>query len=333
MTPIIARRPLLRAGAGALVAGLARPALAAPALPATITLDWRISGYHTPFFVGLDRGIFAREGLELKVNFGTGSRNTVLAVASNNTTFGLADASVLPAAALQGATVKMFCGYLLTTSFGVMFKRASGIQKPKDLEGRSYGDSPGSATYGLWPAFAKRSGIDISKVKLVNVSPAAMNSAFIDGQFDATYTAMNGSFITLSHRGNDLAAFDYADYDLGLMSLGMIATDATLANKDLVRRFVAAWRASLAETIADPARAAAVTRTANPDAAPADELIEMMADTFKKRIVSKATAGQPVGWMAPEDWAFTARMMAEYGGLRDRVVPESLYTNDFVATA
>jgi NitT/TauT family transport system substrate-binding protein len=337
----ITRRTLLHvAGTGLGVAGMGmsgfglRPSRAADKAldKATVTLDWHVSGYHAPFFIGLDQGIFQKHGIDLTVNPGNGSKNTILAVAAGNSTFGFADASVLPAAALQGAEVKMFCSYMATTPFGVMFKKDAGITKPKDLEGKAYGDFPASATYALFPVFAKHAGLDPAKVQVVNISPAAQASALLDGQFAATFTALNDSFVTLKHKGADLGSFAYADYGFNLPSMGLSANTETLKNTDLVKRFTKAWLESVAAAKADPAKAAAATKQANAQAPDIDVQMDMMADTFSKRLTNKRTRGKPAGWMDEADWTDLVNVLAEAGTIKDKPAVATLFTNAYLPT-
>jgi NitT/TauT family transport system substrate-binding protein len=329
------RRDLLQLiGAGALSAGLPAPMAraAVKALDkATITLDWRVTGYHAPFFVGLDQGLFAKHGIDLTVNPGNGSRNTIVAVAANNTNFGMADATALPAGILQGAAVKMFTVYQATTPFGVMFKRDSGIAKPTDLEGKSYGDFPGSATYALFPAFAKKAGVDIAKVKIVNISPAAQFSALLDGQVSATFTALNDSYVTLTHRGTALGHFGYAEAGLSFFSQGLIASAETLKNADLVKRFAKGFAESVAAMKADPAKAAAATKRLAPQSPDVAVQIDMIKDTVANRLTNAGNAGKPSGWMAPADWTNLVDLLHQYGSLKEKVAIDRLYTNDFIA--
>jgi NitT/TauT family transport system substrate-binding protein len=321
-------------GAGAATAGFGATAAraAGKALDqANITLDWRVTGYHTPFYVGLDQGIFQKHGIDLTVNPGNGSRNTILAVAANNAMFGFADATALPAAILQGADVKMFFSYMATTPFGIMFKTESGITQPKDLEGKAYGDFPGSATYALFPAFAKKAGIDVSKVQIVNVSPASYFSALLDGQVAATFTAVNDSFVTLTHKGNKLGNFSYSEQGLNVLSQGLIASVDTLKNADLVRRFARGFAESIAAAKADPANAAAVTKRMVPDAPDPDIQIDMMKDTFAKRLTNARNAGKTSGWMAEADWTDMVELLTQYGAVKEKVAAHRLYTNDYLS--
>ena len=332
MTRTPTRRHALRLiGAGAIAAGFSVSAARAAADKANITLDWHVTGYHAPFFVGLDQGIFQRHGIDLTVNPGNGSRNSILAVAANNAMFGFADSTALPAAVLQGAEVKMFCVYMATTPFGIMFKEDSGIAKPKDLEGKSYGDFPGSATYALFPAFCRKAGVDVAKVQIVNVSPATYLSALLDGQIQATFTAVNDSFVTMTHKGNKLANFSYSQEGLHLMSQGLIASADTLKNADLVKRFAKAFNQSVAAAKADPARAAAATKRMVPEAPDPDVMIDMMKDTFANRLTSARNKGKAPGWMAEADWIDQIDLLAQYGAIREKVAVDRLYTNDYLS--
>jgi len=325
------RRQILQLiGAGA-AASMIGPRRARAADKVNITLDWRVTGYHAPFYVGLDQGIFEKHGIDLTVNPGNGSRNTILAVAANNIMFGFADATALPAAILQGADVRMFCVYMATTPFGIMFKADSGIKRPKDLEGKSYGDFPASATYALFPAFAKKAGIDVSKVKIVNINPASQASALLEGQIQATYTAVNDSFVALSHKGNKLANFSYAAEGLNLLSQGLVASNDTLKNKDLVKRFAAAFNASVAAAKADIPKAAETTKRLVAAAPDADVMVDMLKDTFAHRLTNPRNAGKAGGWMAEADWADLVDLLHEYGSLKEKVATDKLFTNDFLA--
>jgi NitT/TauT family transport system substrate-binding protein len=48
---------------------------------------------------------------------------------------------------------------------------------------------------------------------------------------------------------------------------------------------------------------------------------------------SKATAGKPVGYLAPEDWTQTLSLMKQYMGLETNMNADAFYTNQFVPNA
>src|SRR6266702_1563330 len=69
-------------------------------------LNWYLGGLHVPFYYGKDRGFYKAEGIDLTINEGRGSANTVQVVAAGSDTFGLADSSSVILTASQGADVK-----------------------------------------------------------------------------------------------------------------------------------------------------------------------------------------------------------------------------------
>jgi len=69
-------------------------------------LNWYLGGLHVPFYYGKERGYYAAEGIDLTINEGRGSANTVQVVAAGSDTFGLADSSSVISTAARGADVK-----------------------------------------------------------------------------------------------------------------------------------------------------------------------------------------------------------------------------------
>ena len=87
----ISRRHFLGAAAGL---AFARPALAqtsAPIKGVRFALDWALEGQQSPFVLAADGGYFERAGVEVKVDRGYGSGDTVTKIASGAYDIGFAD--------------------------------------------------------------------------------------------------------------------------------------------------------------------------------------------------------------------------------------------------
>jgi len=50
----------------------------------SLRMDWVISGYHTPYFVGIKKGYYKGEGLDVTVEPGNGSGNVAQAIGNGN---------------------------------------------------------------------------------------------------------------------------------------------------------------------------------------------------------------------------------------------------------
>ena len=75
----------------------------------SLRLNWYFGGLHVPFYYGKEKGFYKAEGIDLTINEGRGSGNTVQVVAAGSDTFGLADSSSVIATAAKGADVKSVC--------------------------------------------------------------------------------------------------------------------------------------------------------------------------------------------------------------------------------
>ena len=159
---------LALAAAFAVVAG---PASAQEAV--SLRLNWYLGGLHGPYYYGVDRGFFKAEGIDLTINEGRGSANTVQVVGAGSDTFGMADSSSVVSAIAKGVEIKSVKSLLNSTGFAVVSLASTGIKTPKDLEGKSLAVSPGDPLGQLFRALAAHNNLDMSKIRFVQVDPAA----------------------------------------------------------------------------------------------------------------------------------------------------------------
>src|SRR5215212_8537559 len=97
----------------------------------SLRLNWYLGGLHVPFYYGKERGFFKDESIDLTINEGRGSANTVQVVAAGSDTFGLADSSSVVLTASKGADVKSVMSLLNSTGFAVVSMASAGIRTPK----------------------------------------------------------------------------------------------------------------------------------------------------------------------------------------------------------
>jgi len=141
-------------------------ATAKPLRPFTFILDFLPYGEYTPYFTALEKGWYKEEGLDVKILRGAGSGDTVKRIAAGQGDAGSADFSpVVAARANEDTKVKSIAVYFRETWLSIFVRTDSGINSPKDLEGKTISTTPGNAHHVLWPLYAQLAGLNGDSVK------------------------------------------------------------------------------------------------------------------------------------------------------------------------
>jgi NitT/TauT family transport system substrate-binding protein len=199
------------------------------------TLGWKTQGSDAAFFFAKDNGFFKEEGLNVVIDQGEGSGATVTRIMSGayDAGFGDINAIIQNAAARTDAPVMVYMMWN-RPPFAIVTKATSGINTPKDLEGRTVGGALGTPTTRMFPVFAKKNGIDVAKVKMQNMAPNLQEPMLIRDQIDAAMVFNITSYFNLvlnrQDPDKDYKWFSFGDYGLDLYSNGMMVSRKLLAS-------------------------------------------------------------------------------------------------------
>ncbi|MBD5785414.1 ABC transporter substrate-binding protein [Cellulosimicrobium terreum] len=225
----------------------------------TVTLNWVPYGEHAPFYYGVEQGIFEDEGIDLTIQPGNGSGNTVQQVAQNNTDFGWADTPPLANAISAGMPVRSVGVFLQTGPSSVEFFADQGISEPADLVGKTVGGTPGDAMYGTFPAWLEINGVDPADVTVVNVDAAGKIAALIEGKVDAIQGFYHDQAPTIENQTDrEVSALPFAEFGMNLLGTGLVANEKLIADDpELVEAMVRATSRSFLEASEDQEAAVA----------------------------------------------------------------------------
>ena len=307
---------------------LAASSLSAAQDKVSLRLNWYLGGLHVPFYYGKDKGYYSAEGIDLTINEGRGSANTVQVVAAGSDTFGLGDSSSVILTASKGADVKSVMSLLNTTGYSVVSLAEANIKTPKDLEGKKVAVTPGDPLGQLLQALCKANGVDCSKISMVQVDPAAKVVTVLEKKADALLGGVDDQYFLIKYKGANPAAMRYADFGGNIVGMTIFTSGETLKkNPDLVKRFVRATVKSWEEAKKNPGAAVDAALKVKPDLNRQSTLDQLMVDI--DLLDSKNSKGR-IGWGAQADWDQTLALLRNYRDLQTDKTWTTFHTNEFL---
>jgi NitT/TauT family transport system substrate-binding protein len=294
----------------------------------SLRLNWYLGGLHVPFYYGVDRGFYRQEGINLTINEGRGSANTVQVVGAGTDTFGLADSSSIINLISKGGEIKSVMNILSSTGFSVVSAASAGIRTPKDIEGKTLAVSPGDPIRGLLEAVAAHNKVDISKVRFVQVDPAAKVVTVLEKRADGLLGGADDQFFLLKYRGVEPHALRFADHGANIVGMAIFTGNNTIkSNPDLVRRFIRATKRAWEEARKNPDAAVDVAMKVKPDLNRQSTKDQMLVDF---ELMDSVNVKGQIGFGHEKDWSQTIDLLKRYRGLETQLNWTAFHTNEFL---
>jgi NitT/TauT family transport system substrate-binding protein len=300
-----------------LAAGLlglaASPALAQD--KASLRLNWVLIGQHPAYYLGVERGYYRDEGIDLTINEGRGSGAAVQLVANGEDTFGLADTGAVIAGRAKGAPVKVVMSLFRTSNLSVTCAADANVRKLEDLYGKKIAVTAGDALHQMWPGLVGANGLDEKKITLVFMDPAAKPVSVLQGRTECLLGGIDDQAVTIESQGRKVNVIRFADNKFNTLTVGAFTNDKVIAEKpDLVRRFVKATERSWKAAMAEPDAAIKAAAKAKPGINEA--VLRAQMDASFKLIPPPDGAQMAFGVAPASYWDQTLSILTQYQGLK-----------------
>jgi len=277
-----------------------------------------------PWYVAVERGYFAAEGMELAFDY-SWETDGVRLVGAGELPFAIASGDQVIMARSQGIPVVTVASWWQRFPVAVVALEEIGIRTPADLKGRRVGiPETFGASYIGWRALLSAAGLKETDASLEVIGYTQVAS-LMEGRVDAAVVYANNEPVQLTRLGYRVVLIPVADY-APLVSNGLITNERMIRERpEEVRRFVRAFLRGLQDALNDPNAAFEVCR----------KYVEGLdQNEAVQRAVLEATLpywrGEPLGWSDPAAWQATAQAMREAGLLSGPVDVEKAFTNEFL---
>ena len=312
----------------ALAAGAILPASAADKL--SVRLDFSPWGVQAAMHLAQSKGWFKDAGLDVDIQDGRGSGNTIQLVNAGQADVGQVQVGLVGSARAKGATIKSIATFQRRTDLCILVDKDAPINKVADLRGKTVVVFAASPWAPFIDVYLKTGGLTRDDLKVDVVDPAALWGTYFAKRADGLMSTV-GSALPIAEQSRPSKCLFASDENIAFPSYGLVAREDTIAGKGpalhkLIQIEQRAWQA-LRENPQDGVKAMVAER---PDARLDEKIllgqIKLTLDYFD----TPASQGKPIGWQAEEDWEAALKSMEAAGVVNAGWNVSDYYTNALV---
>lgn len=212
----------------------------------------------TNILVEPDKGFFRAQGIDVVYMPGTGGGDAIRNLLSGQADVAFTDPGSLYAALDKGEKLRVIYDIYPQNIFNVVALKSSGISKPADLKGKKIGVySLSSGTLTNLQLLLNQAGLTDKDVTIV-VTGLLNFAPLMQGQVDATAATDTGLLVARAKGVGDVNVIEVRN-SLNVSSDIFVVREETFQQKkDVLKRFLAAYRDSMQWMMGQPQEAAAL---------------------------------------------------------------------------
>jgi ABC-type nitrate/sulfonate/bicarbonate transport system substrate-binding protein len=302
-----------------------------------LALDWTPNTNHTGFYVAQANGWYRDAGVDVRIlPFGTTAPEAL--IAAGQTECGISFQDALTFAAAADAPIVSVMAILQHTAQEIAVLGSSDIERPRQLDGKTYAGFGYPNEVPTLDAVIKADG-GKGDFKSVTLDTAAYEALYAKrADFVITFAAWEG--LEAKERGIDLRTFKFGDYGFPDFYQVVLACDRRWLDKEpeLAKRFVAATVRGFQFASSSPDEAAALLVEQNPGVFDANPDLPKASQEFlstgKYLVDADGTVGRQTlpEWQGYSGFLYDQKLLTGPDGKPLTAPPDyaALFTNDFL---
>jgi NitT/TauT family transport system substrate-binding protein len=296
----------------------------------SVRLDFSPWGVQAAMHLAQNQGWFKQAGLDVDIQDGRGSGNTIQLVNAGQADVGQVQVGLVGSARAKGAKIQSIATFQHRTDLCILIDRDSPMTKVADLRGKTVVVFAASPWAPFIDVYLKSGGLTRDDVKIDVVDAAALFGTYIAKRADGLMST-TGSALPIAEAQRPSKCLLASDGGIAFPSYGLVAREDTIAAKGAaLRKLIAVEQRAWAQLQKAPEDGVKAMLAERPDAKLNPEVllnqIKLTLDYFD----TAATKGKPIGWQAQEDWEAALKSMQAAGVVEAGWNARDYYTNALV---
>jgi NitT/TauT family transport system substrate-binding protein len=279
---------------------------------------------YAPFYMAVDKGYFAAEGIELEFDYKFETDGVKL-VGAGELPFAVVSGEQVVLARSKQVPVKYVMQWYRKYPIAVIASAKANINTPADLKGKTIG-LPGffGATYVGWRAFLNANGLKESDVQQEQIGFTQV-AALKEGKKDVVVGYTNNEPIVLAQNGVEVKVFAVSD-QVDMVANGLLTSDKVIQeNPALIKAMIRALLKGIADTLSNPTEAMQIT-TKYVEGLKADDPIQQKVLAATIEVMKSDKYGESNA----SAWETTQNTLLTMGQITEKMDVNSFYTNEFL---
>lgn len=329
------RKFVATAAAGAAAAGFVpKKVFAQKKVAVKFNLSWLPEGANIYSYAA--KSFWAKEGLDVTIEKGTGSIAAAQGIAQGQYEFGIPAAPNIIQQAVKGLPLITLACVNYDTTMGIAVLPETSIKTPADLKGKKVGSTLTSGEYVFMPTFLKNNGLAMSDIQSIALDSKVREVALIEKQCDAISCYVASALPKIVAAGIQPRVFLFSKYGLPFYAHSLTTTAAYLAKeKGVCETMAQGLCEGVKFALLKPDETIELLFKEVPEmklATTAKEQLQIGMGVWASNYVAKESMEHGVGYADPAAYVkMTDLIVAASSAPGDKKPdPTSLYSNDFV---